>query len=733
MLTPTKKLTSSEIKKISIDIDSQNYLLKDFKVQVTQNDFLKIKEESNKNFGFFDEIMSLLYKNNKTVYYVKIIDKKNIINNSFQNILNAIYKLNKNDYMINLQTVWEDNERLFLVFDGIKRYSLLENLLKNNSENMTEENIIIIFRQILEVAKLLQENQIFGCNYYMNSFIYDKNTKTIKLTDLGFSKIFKASKNINDNKLQNGFEFNDYYPPECFNYTNIYDQDKIKNSYFDIWQLGILFYKIATFGESPFDDAKNENLKESIMTNNINYSRLNKYSPLIPQIIDKMLQIVPTERYTLEKLLNLEPFKINNKIQQLIINPKNEEKPITLNMVNNEKGKDVKIDMVSLLDDMEAQKKASKEISNIYKEEKEKNANAKILKKVRIQGNLVNDKNTIVSQEIYPDGSVLPLFKSKFLNKFNNVDKNLVIDLSNKLSLLDKEYKKLDENKLAVYNITNYVNNNLKEITTIDNENIDTLIKKFNNLQLSKIETNKLYEEMLKNKGDFAQDKFKALISNLIYEIKKLEIELEREKSIGEKLRKKIKEQEIKNMEIKNECQGKVEFYEKKIELLEEVIFNIDNKTLNTPEDIKKKNNLIYQALSDSIQNFTDINLQLKASIEENLAKFRESKKFWLQDIIKAKEIFRNEIQFYLEKSIEPPKIYNFDKKDNKEIANKNKKDEKIEELKKKINELNDLVNEQKLLIDNNTNFIKELRKEIKNKEEKNEQLTRIINQYQNY
>ena len=319
------------------------------------------------------------------------------------------------------------------------------------------------------------------------------------------------------------------------------------------------------------------------------------------------------------------------------------------------------------------------------------------------------------------------------LNKFNNVDKNLVIDLSNKLSLLDKEYKKLDENKLAVYNITNYVNNNLKEITMIDNENIDTLIKKFNNLQLSKIETNKLYEEMLKNKGDFAQDKFKALISNLIYEIKKLEIELEREKSIGEKLRKKIKEQEIKNMEIKNECQGKVEFYEKKIELLEEVIFNIDNKTLNTPEDIKKKNNLIYQALSDSIQNFTDINLQLKASIEENLTKFRESKKFWLQDIIKAKEIFRNEIQFYLEKSIEPPKIYNFDKKDNKEIANKNKKDEKIEELKKKINELNDLVNEQKLLIDNNTNFIKELRKEIKNKEEKNEQLTRIINQYQNY
>ena len=86
--------------------------------------------------------------------------------------------------------------------------------------------------------------------------------------------------------------------------------------------------------------------------------------------------------------------------------------------------------------------------------------------------------------------------------------------------MLEKEYKKLDENKLAVYNITNYVNSNLKELNKTDNDNINLLIKKFNNLQLSKIETNDLYEEMLRNKGEFAQDKFKALISNLIYEIK---------------------------------------------------------------------------------------------------------------------------------------------------------------------------------------------------------------------
>ena len=714
---------------------SNSIIISESKNRLTQNDFLKINDETNKNFGFLDEVIPLMYKNNKSIYYMKIIDKADIIsNNSYQNIINLIYSINNdkqknknNDYMINLQAYWEDNEKLFLVFDGIKRYSLLEKFLKNKSGNITEENIIIMFRQILEAALLLQENKIFGCDYNMNSFIHDNNTKTIKFTDLGFSKIFNPTKNLNDNKLQNGCEFNDYFPPEFFTIidSNINEIDKIKNAYYDIWELGILFYKIATFGESPYDDMKNENLRESIINHNINYSRLDKYSPQIMQIIDKMLQIEPRERYTLERLLNLEPFKMGGKIPQLIINTKNEEKPITLNMVNNEKGKDVKIDMVSLLDNMEAKKKASKEINNIYKEEK--SVNEVILNKVKVQGHLINDKNTMVSQEIYPNGSVLPIFKNKYLNKFNNIDKNLVLDLSNKLSLLQKEYQKLDENKLAVYNITNYVNNNIKELNTIDNDNMDLLIRKFNNLQLSKIETNDLYEEMVRNKGEFAQDKFKALISNLIYEIKRLEIELEQEKSTNEKLRKKIKDQEIRNMDLKNECQGKVEFYEKKIELLEEVIFNVDNKSLNTPEDIKNNNKLIYVALCNSIKDFTNINIKLKTSLEENLEKFKDNKKFWLEDMIKAKENFRNEMKFYLQKSIEPPKIYNFEKKENKEVTNKNEKEEVIKELKRRITELNDLVNDQKTLIDHNTNFIKELKKEIKNKDEKIEELIRLL------
>jgi hypothetical protein len=383
---------------------------------------------------------------------------------------------------------------------------------------------------------------------------------------------------------------------------------------------------------------------------------------------------------------------------------------------------------------MEAKKKDSKEIN--YDEEIERNMNEnnianknkEILKKIKIQGNLVNDLNSMVNQEIYPEGSILPIFKNKFLNKFNNIDKNLVIDLSNKLSLLEKEYKKLDENKLAVYNITNYVNNNIKELNAIDNDNIDLLIKKFNNLQLSKIETNDLYEEMLRNKSEFAQEKFKALISNLIYEIKRLEIELEQENLNNEKLKKKIREMEKRNMDLQNECQEKVEFYEKKIELLEEVIFNGDNKNLNNEQNLKKNNDYIYQALSNSIKDFTEMNIKLKTGLKENLNKFKENKRFWLQDMIKAKDNFRNEMNHYFHKSLEPPRIYAFGKSDVKEYKNYNELNAKIEELNRRNKELNDLVVEQKGLIDYNYNLIKELKNNIKTKEESIEELRKLLN-----
>ena len=706
-------------------------LQKEFKVQVSLSDFIGRKDTELKTLGFFNDILTLLYKANQTSYYIKIIDKKNIINNSFISILNINYSLQIYDYMLNLETHWEDNERLYLVFEGIKRYTTLENLIKRHANDITEDHLLIIFRQILESIRYLHKNHIYGCCLYLSSFIYDKITQTIKLTDIGFSKVFLSSNNLDDNELQNGFTFNEYTPPEVFEKMgttfNITEIDKLKNEFYDIWQLGILFFKIATFGESPFEDAKNENLRDCIRNKNINYSKLNKYTSLIAQIIDKMLQIMPEYRYNVDALIALIHFK-DNKIPLLYFHSnKNEDDAISLSMVNEEKkkiGNDFKFEKELINEEIKNEKEINNEEVEIKQQNKDNNntKNKIKLKGVKIQGNLVNDKMALFNQEIYPTGSVLPTLKKNFINRFNNVDQNLVLELASKLSLLEKEYKKLDENKMAVYNITNYVINNLKKLNDIDNDNNNLLIKKFNNLLLSKRETNELYEEMVKERGEFSQDKFKALISNLIYEIKRLGIELEQEKSTIEKLKKKIKEQEKRDLDLKNEHQEKIEFYQRKIEILEEVIFSADNNRSLNEKDFKNKNKLIYTALENSIQNFTEINGKLKKSLEENMAKFKDNKKDWLEDMIKAKEEFRNEISFYLQKSVEEPKVYDFKKKEKKDEKD-NKKNEEIEKLKKRIDELKETIKEQNNTIINSNNFIRDINKELKDKKDEIEDL----------
>ena len=714
--------------------DIKYHLLKDFKTQVSQFDFLTQKEEVNKNFGILDDVITLMNKNNKKIYYLKIIEKKNIINISYQNILNNIYKLNNlniYDYIINLETQWENTDKLFLVFEAIKKYSLLDNLIKNNNDNITEENILVIYRHILEAVNILHENKIYGCNYNLDSFIYDIESKTIKLTDIGFSKIYKSQKNINDNKLKNGFEFNEYTPPELINKMNdsfdINIQEKMKNSSYDIWQLGILFYKIAAFGNSPFENAKDEELKQRILDRNIKYSNLNKISPRIVQIIDKMLQRIPTERYSIKQLLNLEYFKMSYRIPSLIIvNYRNENKPINMEMVNEEKKKikDVKMDMSSLLDNMEDKRNINEEEEKNKDEDNRNNKN--LLNNILIQGNLINNKNAIVNQEIYPDGSVLHSFKNKFLNKFYSIDNDLLINLSNKLALLEIEYKNMDEIKKAIFNITNYIAEKIKEKNNNDNKEIELLIEKYKNRNWSKTETKDLYNEILQNKENYLDDKCKLLISNLLFEIKNLDIHLNHEKSLNKMLNDEKKELERKNMDMKSEYQEKIEFYEKKIELLEDIIFNAENTNLNKAEIINN-NKMLYQALTNSIKNFTDINMKLKENLEENLLKFKDNKKSWLEDIIKAKQSFRNEISYCLNKSMEQPKIIVFEKKDNKEILNKNKKDEKIEELTKRISELNNLMNEQKILNDQNTSLIKNLQEEIQLKNKKIDELMNLV------
>lgn len=142
--------------------------------------------------------------------------------------------------------------------------------------------------------------------------------------------------------------------------------------------------------------------------------------------------------------------------------------------------------------------------------------------------------------------------------------------------------------------------------------------------------------------------------------------------------------------------------------------------------DMINNNKLLYQALTNSIKNFSEINTKLKENLEQRLLHFKDNTQ-WLKNIIEAKDKFRKEILYNLNKTTEQQKIIIINKNDDKSILNKDKKEEKIDRLTKKITEFKNLVDLQKTLIEQSSNKIEKLEIEIQEKDKKIDELTNLL------
>ena len=65
--------------------------MKDFQEQVNIHDFIGKKDIQPKNIGYLNDMMTLLYKKTKKSYFIKVINKKDIIDELYVKILNFNY------------------------------------------------------------------------------------------------------------------------------------------------------------------------------------------------------------------------------------------------------------------------------------------------------------------------------------------------------------------------------------------------------------------------------------------------------------------------------------------------------------------------------------------------------------------------------------------------------------------------------------------------------------------
>ena len=671
-------------------------------------DFQKEKNKKNEikkiyNLGYLGQSLKITYlKNKKELYFLKPLDKDFLLKTiNLPTILENIYKCN-NEYSIELITHLEDEKNIYFIFNYLEKYSTLLDFIKN--KNFNEETLLIIYKQILLSINNLHKNKIYGCNLHLSSFIFDEINKKIKFTDNGFSKMLKKNKR-NSYKYKN-IEFTEYTPSEyLISMKNNNDNNNIINEKYDMWQIGILFYKIATKNEiSPYPQCKNvEEFYNKVLKCNINLNYLKNYSSDILQIISKLLNKNPNERYSIDHLLKLEPFDIKS----LIIEDNSNNNSINKNLISF------------------SSKHLSTESFNISNN----NINELDLSSTSSFKKL-NNENSIFPNINY----ISPLKnmdKKVYNSSYNKLDKNKIIDISNKLIEIDKENKKISD----AFTVIKYINKNVTDIINDcyfnyeDDSNF--FINKLNDLGINE-KSNFLYED-INNNNKTKEEKYELLINNLIYENKKLHIQIEEENKNNKNLNKKIEDLEKEKDTNFKKYNEKINLLENKIDLLENIIF--PNSNLNNNNDIIN-NKLLLQTLNVSIKNFEETNLKIlnisdniKNDINNELLKFLNEKENYINILIKSKEKFKNKVLDYLNKEKENNNNNNIDNNNNKDSNNLLNK--KIEDLNKTIDLLKNEIKEQSNIILNNEKIMKEMnlkiqedKKIINELEEKNMKLT---------
>ena len=657
-------------------------------------DFQKEKNKKNEikkiyNLGYLGQSLKITYlKNKKEFYFLKPLDKDFLLKTiNLKTTLENIYKCN-NEYSIELITHLEDEKNIYFIFNFLEKYSTLLDFVKN--KNFNEETLLIIYKQILLSINNLHKNKIYGCNLHLSSFIFDEINKKIKFTDNGFSKMLKKNKK-NSYKYKN-IEFTEYTPSEyLISMKNNNENNNIINEKYDMWQIGILFYKIATKNEiSPYPQCKNvEEFYNKVLKSNINLNYLKNYSSDILQIISKLLNKNPNERYSIDHLLKLEPFDLKSLKIEDNLNSNNNS--INSNLISN------------------SSKHLSTESFNISNN----NINEFDLS-LTSSFKKLNSENSIFPNINY----ISPLKnmdKRVYNSSYNKLDKNKILDISNKLIEIDKENKKISD----AFTVIKYINKNVTDIINDcyfnyeDDSNF--FINKLNELGINE-KSNFLYED-INNNNKTKEEKYELLINNLIYENKKLHIQIEEENKNNKNLNKKIEDLEKEKDTNNKKYNEKINLLENKIDLLENIIF--PNSNLNNNNDIIN-NKLLLQTLNVSIKNFEETNLKIlnisdniKNDINNELEKFLNEKENYINILIKSKEKFKNKILDYLNKENENKNNNNIDKNNNNNKDNNDLLNKKIEDLNKTIDLLKNEIKEQSNIILNNEKIMKEMNLKI--------------------
>ncbi|KAK3796156.1 hypothetical protein RRG08_018156 [Elysia crispata] len=194
--------------------------------------------------------------------------------------------------VVNLQQMFETNERIFVVMEKLKG-DMLEMILSSPKGRLTERVTKYLISQILVALKHLHSKSIVHCDLKPENVLLSSETAfpQVKLCDFGFARII-GEKSFRRSVVGTPA----YLAPEVL-------KRKGYNRSLDMWSVGVVVY-VSLSGTFPFNE--DEEISDQIQNASFMYPP-NPWKDISQEGIDlisNLLQVKMRKRFTVDKSLN---------------------------------------------------------------------------------------------------------------------------------------------------------------------------------------------------------------------------------------------------------------------------------------------------------------------------------------------------------------------------------------------------------------------------------------------
>eukprot|EP01099_Mayorella_cantabrigiensis_P003426 TRINITY_DN262_c0_g1_i2.p1 TRINITY_DN262_c0_g1~~TRINITY_DN262_c0_g1_i2.p1 ORF type:complete len:373 (-),score=100.12 TRINITY_DN262_c0_g1_i2:422-1540(-) len=229
--------------------------------------------------GAFGKVLAVIKKENKQLYAMKLLNKKQLIDKKMvKSVINERILLSQLDFpfLVNLNYAFQTDQELCMVIDLMTGGDLRFHLDKGRFK---EPRVVFYAACLILTLEHLQEKKIIHRDLKPDNYLLDADG-FCHLTDFNISV-----------ELEPGKEVKNFAGTAPYTAPEVYRRDPYDYAV-DWWSLGITMYEMLT-GRLPFE-GKKEELEKLILTTEPHYP--SHLSPEASDVLQKLLVKNPAER-----------------------------------------------------------------------------------------------------------------------------------------------------------------------------------------------------------------------------------------------------------------------------------------------------------------------------------------------------------------------------------------------------------------------------------------------------